>query len=56
MVIDAEYSLFDFAYLENMNNDYKKDKKPKFVFVRKTKMIKITDSKAESYLFFFIEI
>ena len=34
MVIDAEYSLFHFAYLENMNNDYKKDKKSKFVVVR----------------------
>ena len=29
MVIDDEYSLFHFAELENMNNDYKKDKKPK---------------------------
>ena len=33
MVIDAEYSLFHFALLENMNNDFKKDKKPKFVVV-----------------------
>ena len=37
MVIDAEYSLFDFSQLENMNNDYKKDKKPKFVVVRRQK-------------------
>ena len=51
MVIDAEYSLFDFAQLENMNNDYKKDKKAKICGCSKTKMIKITDSKAESYLF-----
>ena len=26
MVTDAEYSLLLFANLENMNNDYKKDK------------------------------
>ena len=37
MVIDAEYSLFHFAKLENMNNDYKKEKKPKFVVVRRRK-------------------
>ena len=37
MVIDAEYSLFHFASLENMKNDYKKDKKTKFVVVQRRK-------------------
>ena len=37
MVIEAEYSFFHFAYLGNMNNDYNKDKKPKFVVVRRRK-------------------
>ena len=35
-----------------MNNDYKKDKKAKICGCSKTKMIKITNSKAISYLFF----
>ena len=39
-----------------MNNDYKKDKKAKICGRSKTKMIKITDSKAESYLFFYRNI
>ena len=37
MVIDTEYSLFHFALLENLNNDFKEDKKPKFVVVRRRK-------------------
>ena len=37
MVIDTEYSLFHFAWLEDLNNDFKKDKKPKFVVVRTRK-------------------
>ena len=37
MLIDAEYSPFHFVELENMNNDYKKDKKPKVVVVRRRK-------------------
>ena len=34
MVNEAEYSLFHFALLENMNYNYEKDKRPKCVVVR----------------------